>query len=188
MHKSLWVFMRFVRSSCLTFGPSRFNGGLDLLIQGKPFVRTLQILFIMFWWNQLAMYEMFVHTIYRMLHQGWFVYLQFEWILVIKYHSTSRVWPHLRNLFFFPTRPVHHIFFPCILWKVIKKGSSYVYNSRTNLFKNKTNMFLFITESRWFTYTRWFAEISYTVYTHIILLGGYGCNWSRNQFVSEAIF
>ena len=48
MHKSLWVFMCFVRSSCLTFGPSRFNGGFDLLIQGKPFVRTLQILFTMF--------------------------------------------------------------------------------------------------------------------------------------------
>ena len=186
MHKSLWVFMRFVRSSCLTFGPSRFNGGFDFLIQGKPFVRTLQILFTMFWWNQLAMYEMFVHTIYRMLHQGWFVYLQFEWILVMKYHSTWRVWPHVRNLFF-PHKTCSP-YFLSMLWKVIKKRFI-ICNSRTILFKNQTNMFLFITESRWFTYTRWFAEISYTVYIHIyILLGGYGCNWSRNQFVSEAVF
>ena len=42
-------------------------------------------------------------------------------------------------------------------------------NSRIILFKNQTNMFLFITESRWFTYTRWFAEISYTVYIHIYI-------------------
>lgn len=128
MHKSLWVFMRFVRSSCLTFGPSRFNGGFDFLIQGKPFVRTLQILFTMFWWNQLAMYEMFVHTIYRMLHQGWFVYLQFEWILVMKYHSTWRVWPHVRNLFF-PHKTCSP-YFLSMLWKVIKKGSSYVIHAQ----------------------------------------------------------
>jgi hypothetical protein len=75
------------------------------------------------------------------------------------------VFDHICEICFFPHKTCSP-YFLSMLWKVIKKRFI-ICNSRTILFKNQTNMFLFITESRWFTYTRWFAEISYTVYTHI---------------------
>ena len=72
-----------------------------------------------------------------------------------------------------------------------KKGSSYVIHAQFCL-KIKQTCF-FSSQNRVGSRTpgglRKFPILY--IYTHIyiyILLGGYGCNWSRNQFVSEAVF
>ena len=77
-------------------------------------------------------------------------------------------------------------YFLSMLWKVIKKRFI-ICNSRTILFKNQTNMFLFITESRWFTYTRWFAEFpilyiyTYIYYWVVMAVIGQGTSLSVRQ-------